>query len=117
MSDTLKTHMQQLKSELEDAQEAKRRAEWLHGKNAPSDWIILTIGEVRELRAELNAANAEIKRLKNITASGIHTCSEQCQRPMCVMRRQLRDANAKITELEEQLENLKPSDFDPYDPA
>ena len=69
------------------------------------------------LEDELNAANAEIERLENLTASGIHTCSEQCQRPMCVMRRQLRDANAKITELEEQLENLKPGDFDPYDPA
>jgi len=26
-------------------------------------------------------------------------------------------ANAKIAELETRLENLKPSDFDPYDPA
>jgi len=70
--------------------------------------------EIVDMILELRA---EIERLENITASGIHTCSEQCQRPMCVMRRQLRDANAKITELEEQLENLKPSDFDPYDPA
>lgn len=58
----------------------------------------------RSLELQLNAANAEIERLENITASGIHTCSEQCQRPMCVMRRQLRDANSKIAELEKRLE-------------
>lgn len=81
------------------------------------DDAVLPWEACRIFELELNAANAEIKRLKNITASGIHTCSEQCKRPMCVMRRQLRDANAKITELEEQLENLKPSDFDPFDPV
>ena len=66
--------------------------------------ICLRYNQHERLKLELNAANAEIERLENITASGIHTCSEQCQRPMCVMRRQLRDANAKIAELEAQLE-------------
>ena len=33
------------------------------------------------------------------------------------LERELNSANAKIAELETRLENLKPSDFDPYDPA
>ena len=75
-------------------------------------------GDYVILERELNAANTEIERLENITASGIHTCGEQCQRPMCVMRRQLRDANARITELEKHIEDMRqPATWDPYDPA
>jgi hypothetical protein len=38
---------------------------------------------------------AENKRLEDIVATGVHTCSASCARPMCVLRREnkrLRDA-------------------------
>ena len=35
-----------------DSAEAKRRAEWLHAHQAPSNWTIFTIEEVRSMRAE-----------------------------------------------------------------
>ena len=46
----------------------------------------------------LEQARAYISELEqtidNISASGIHSCSDQCQRPICVMRRE-RDAARK----------------------
>ncbi len=35
-----------------DAETAKARAEWLHAHNAPKDWVILTIDEVRAMHAQ-----------------------------------------------------------------
>jgi hypothetical protein len=46
-----------------------------------------------DLRAQLTAAQDELaetrKQLENFTASTIHSCGDHCQRPMCVLRRQL----------------------------
>jgi hypothetical protein len=37
-----------------------------------------------------------IRQLENIKASSIHTCHDQCQRPMCVLRRERDEARAAI---------------------
>ena len=42
----------------------------------------------------------ENKRLENIFASGIHSCHENCQRPLCVLRRRAEKAEARVGELE-----------------
>ena len=53
---------------------------------------------IRALMRTLEQARAYISELEqtiyNISASGIHSCSDQCQRPICVMRRE-RDAARK----------------------
>lgn len=46
------------------------------------------IKERDALRAENGKQRAEIERLENLTASGVHSCSIYCQRPMCVLRRE-----------------------------
>ena len=42
----------------------------------------------------------ENERLENIFASGIHSCHENCQRPLCVLRRRAEKAEARVKELE-----------------
>jgi hypothetical protein len=42
-------------------------------------------GELTEAREQRDRLAEEIENLK---ASGIHTCHDQCKRPMCVMRRE-----------------------------
>jgi hypothetical protein len=46
-----------------------------------------------------------MEEIENLKASGIHTCHDQCKRPMCVMRRE-RDR------LAEELDTLKQSILD-----
>ena len=42
-------------------------------------------------------------RLDNLFASGIHTCHANCQRPMCVLRRKLKAAQAELAQAQESL--------------
>ena len=42
-------------------------------------------------------------RLDNLLASGIHTCHANCQRPMCVLRRKLKAAQAELAQAQESL--------------
>lgn len=53
----------------------------------------------------LNKLEGEIENLK---ASGIHTCHNQCQRPMCVMRRERDELREQRDRLEEFLNDLWP---------
>jgi chromosome segregation ATPase len=39
-----------------------------------------------------------IRQLNNIKATEIHTCHDQCQRPMCVLRRERDEARASLEE-------------------
>ena len=39
---------------------------------------------------------AEVERLENITAVGVHSCSVHCQRPMCVLRREHDALRARV---------------------
>jgi hypothetical protein len=43
-----------------------------------------------------------IRQLENLKASAIHTCHDQCQRPMCLLRRErdeLLERNAKLRDI------------------
>jgi hypothetical protein len=46
------------------------------------DWTSREVYELREQRDRL------AEEIENLKASGIHTCHDQCKRPMCVMRRE-----------------------------
>lgn len=68
-------------------------------------WGPLWPEKVREYLAQLrlstqSSMQAEIDRL---TANGIHTCHDQCERPLCVLRRERNAAQARIEELEAAL--------------
>jgi hypothetical protein len=43
----------------------------------------------RRLERERDEA---IRQLENLKASAIHTCHDQCQRPMCILRRERDEA-------------------------
>ena len=57
-------------------------------------------------------AAAEIARLQakidNITAQGIHSCHPDCQRPLCVLRRERDAAREASRELGKALERVLP---------
>ena len=42
-------------------------------------------------------------RIEYLFASGIHTCHANCQRPMCVLRRKLKAAQAELAQAQESL--------------
>lgn len=49
-----------------DAEEAKRRAEWLNARSAPKGWLIMTESEIASIKADLARLvwdNSEMKRL------------------------------------------------------
>jgi hypothetical protein len=62
----------------------------------------------RQLERELAEAREQRDRLakevENLRAAQIHTCHDQCQKPMCVMRRQ-RDRLAKALEIVRDADN------------
>jgi hypothetical protein len=64
-------------------------------KAAP-EWAENQIKHRDKLETELTAANQRAeklqKQLDNFMASGIHTCHDQCKRPMCVLRREKEEA-------------------------
>jgi hypothetical protein len=47
----------------------------------------------RKLERERDEA---IRQLENIKASSIHTCHDECQRPMCVLRRERNEARQQL---------------------
>jgi hypothetical protein len=48
---------------------------------------------MRDLSAELERELAEAQdRIDDLTATGIHSCSNDCKRPNCVLRRELEKA-------------------------
>jgi len=48
--------------------------------------------KLEDMERELNAARAEIERLDT---AGIHSCHKDCQRPNCVLRRELKAVTEK----------------------
>jgi hypothetical protein len=47
-----------------------------------------------------------MRQLDNLKASSIHTCHDQCQRPMCVLRRERDEARQQIAMLLNKLDQL-----------
>lgn len=61
--------------------------------------------DIRLLEKELSEANATIEYLK----SGVHTCHDQCQKPICV---KFRDKDATIQSLKDERDNaIKAMDY------
>lgn len=56
-----------------------------------------------EAAARIEALEAELERRKY---DGIHTCSDACQRPACVLRRENAALEAKVKEAGEALHSL-----------
>ena len=46
-------------------------------------------------------------RIEYLFASGIHTCHDQCQRPMCVLRRERDKAHADLARVTAERQNWK----------
>jgi chromosome segregation ATPase len=57
-----------------------------------------------EAQAERDAAREERDELRNQLASGIHSCSSDCQRTACVRERELAAALARVAELEKAMQ-------------
>ena len=57
-----------------------------------ADRILDILGEELPELARLITENQRLKRenerLENLTAQGVHSCSNTCKRPMCVLRRE-----------------------------
>jgi len=62
--------------------------------------INLLTYRINSLTSELTAARAEIERLDT---AGIHSCNKDCQRPNCVLRRELKAVTEQRDELAEAL--------------
>ena len=68
---------------------------------AASESIVKVHETSQQLETELTAALAEIDRLD---VAGIHSCHANCQKSMCVMRRELTAVTEQRDELAESLE-------------
>jgi hypothetical protein len=81
--------------ELVDADFARRlereRNEALMDRD-DGDMAIMTRNHYERILKERNEA---IRQLENLKASSIHTCHDQCQRPMCVLRRERDEARER----------------------
>jgi hypothetical protein len=70
-------------------QERKAQSLLTRPREAPQEferWYIAEVLESAVLIIEQRDRLAE--EIENLKASGIHTCHDQCKRPMCAMRRQ-----------------------------
>ena len=71
---------------------------------AASESIVKVHETSQQLERELTAALAEIDRLD---VAGIHSCHANCQKSMCVMRRELTAVTKQRDELKNKLEKSK----------
>ena len=72
-----------------------------HETEVKPDGSNVTADFARELERELSAATDKIETLE---WSGVHTCGPECQRPLCVMRRERDAATAACAAMREALE-------------
>jgi hypothetical protein len=56
--------------------------------------------DVKELERELTSAQQEIE---NLSAAGIHSCSDICQRPNCVLRREIKVVTEQLKNIQAEL--------------
>ena len=60
------------------------------------DWSPVLRAVSQRLERERDKA---IRQLDNLNATAIHSCHSECQRPMCVLRRERDEANEQVKEL------------------
>ena len=58
------------------------------------------VSEYKQLEKELTAAREEIERLQ---CSGIHSCHDNCERPNCVLRREIKAVTEQRDRLAEAI--------------
>ena len=75
---------------------------------AASESIVKVHETSQQLETELTAALAEIDRLD---VAGIHSCHANCQKSMCVMRRELAAVTEQRDRLAEALRKLADCDW------
>lgn len=75
----------------------------LHARLLPA--ILAALPDEGEAAAEIARLQAKID---NITAQGIHSCHPDCQRPLCVLRRERDAAREASRELGKALERVLP---------
>ena len=75
---------------------------------AASESIVKVHETSQQLETELTAALAEIDRLD---VAGIHSCHANCQKSMCVMRRELTAVTEQRDRLAEALRKLADCDW------
>jgi hypothetical protein len=60
----------------------------------------MTPNEMLSMIAQLRRERDEARRqFENLKAAAIHTCHDQCQRPMCVLRRERNEARQQYDDL------------------
>jgi hypothetical protein len=68
----------------------------------------MTPNEMLSIIAQLRQQRDEARRqFENLKAAAIHTCHDQCQRPMCVLRRERDEAREKIKRQAERICQLE----------
>jgi hypothetical protein len=68
----------------------------------------MTPNEMLSMIAQLRRERDEARRqFENLKAAAIHTCHDQCQRPMCVLRRERDEAREKIKRQAERICQLE----------
>ena len=60
---------------------------------------------VAEVYARVERLEAENERMENLLASGVHSCSAYCERPICVMRRERDAAISDLAALRARVES------------
>jgi hypothetical protein len=82
------------------------------------DWSPVLRETCRRLERERDEA---IRQLENIKASSIHTCHDECQRPMCVLRRERNEVRDQLIHLRscvyDVIHSLKAGAFDELEKA
>ena len=67
--------------------------------------------ELEVARQRIEELEAENERLENLLAEGVHTCSNTCKRPLCVLRRENKklslDYISAVGQLQEALEKME----------
>jgi hypothetical protein len=79
-------------------------------KDVPDEMTELSAGQERDFARELERELTEARdRIDDLAATGIHSCSNDCKRPNCVLRRELAEAtkqrDALATALYQVLDN------------
>ena len=65
-------------------------------KASGGDWSPVLRAVSQRLERERDKA---IRQLENLNATAIHSCYNECQRPMCVLRRERDEAREALREL------------------
>lgn len=93
-----------MSDEIPSQAEAERRAEWLHSRGAPHDWIILRVGEVATIKGELATAIRERDKWKDAAFDG--ETGELLRAELATLRAELAEARAEVQKVNEFRERL-----------